>query len=243
MGEHSCQGIHRRRHSGLPRRDPTSLTSSCPGRAELHPAGPDPLWSLTSPAAHRRRWLDLAVILDAFSRRSWAGRWLTTCAGELVRDALDLATAQGTPTAGLVHHTDHGRQPPSSAFGRRRPAADPVASTGTGADPLDNAVAESCFATLERQLPDRTAGRPCRAADGGLRPHRDPQQPPTPPDPGDHSPATYEHHHRSAAPPAQPTCPPERGNSRFAETRVNVGVGKAFVLVGVTGIEPVTSAV
>jgi transposase InsO family protein len=62
------------------------------------------------------------VILDAFSRRSWAGRWLTTCAGELVRDALDLATAQGTPTAGLVHHTDHGRQPTSSAFGRRLPA-------------------------------------------------------------------------------------------------------------------------
>src|SRR5512132_3627382 len=53
---------------------PTTLTSSCPGRAELHPARPDRLWSLASPAAHRRRWLDLAVILDAFSRRSWAGR-------------------------------------------------------------------------------------------------------------------------------------------------------------------------
>jgi putative transposase len=43
----------------------------------------------------------------------------------------------------------------SFAFGRRLAASDLVASMGTVGDALDNAVAESFFATLECELLDR----------------------------------------------------------------------------------------
>jgi putative transposase len=74
---------------------------------------------------------------------------------ELVLDALDMAIAQRNPTSGLVHHSDHGCQYTSFAFGRRLAASELVASMGTVGDALDNAVAESFFATLECELLDR----------------------------------------------------------------------------------------
>ena len=74
---------------------------------------------------------------------------------ELVLDALDMAIAQGHPAPGLVHHADHGCQYTSLAFGRRLQQAGLVASMGSVGDALDNAVAESFFATLECELLDR----------------------------------------------------------------------------------------
>jgi putative transposase len=46
----------------------------------------------------------------------------------------------------------------SFAFGRRLAASELVASMGTVGDAVDNAVAESCFATLECELLDRSPG-------------------------------------------------------------------------------------
>jgi putative transposase len=73
----------------------------------------------------------------------------------LVLDALDMAMAQRHPNAGLVHHSDHGCQYTSFAYGRRLTASGLIASMGTVGDALDNAVAESFFATLECELLDR----------------------------------------------------------------------------------------
>ena len=94
-------------------------------------------------------WLYLAVVLDAFSRRVVGWSMANHLRTELVLDALDMAIAQRHPTAGLVH------QYTSFAFGRRLAASDLVASMGTVGDALDNAVAESFFATLECELLDR----------------------------------------------------------------------------------------
>jgi putative transposase len=71
----------------------------------------------------------------------------------LVLDALDMAMAQRHPNAGLVHHSDHGCQYTSFAYGRRLTASGLIASMGTVGDALDNAVAESFFATLESRVP------------------------------------------------------------------------------------------
>jgi putative transposase len=87
---------------------------------------------------------------------------------ELVLDALDMAIAQRQPAAGLIHHPAHGCQYTRLAFGRRLQQAGLVASMGTVGDALDNAVAESFFATLDCELLDcddwptrQACGPPC----------------------------------------------------------------------------------
>jgi len=70
----------------------------------------------------------------------------------LVLEALDMAVAHRRPSAGLIHHSDHGSQYTSLAFGHQLQASGLVASMGTVADCFDNAVAESFFATLKCAL-------------------------------------------------------------------------------------------
>jgi transposase InsO family protein len=100
---------------------------------------------------------------------------------ELVLDALDMAIAQRQPGAGLIHHSDHGCQSTSLSFGRRLRAAGLVASMGTVGDALDNAVAESFFATLECATRPLRLAKPPIPADCGGRLHRGLLQPPASP--------------------------------------------------------------
>ena len=73
---------------------------------------------------------------------------------ELVVDALDMAISQRHPDR-VVHHADHGTQYTSWAFGQRLRQAGLLGSMGTVGDALDNAMAESFFATLQLELFDR----------------------------------------------------------------------------------------
>jgi putative transposase len=205
MRDHGLQGVHRRRRDGLTRRDPQASPAPDLVERNFTPAGPDQLW--VADITQQRTgegWLYLAVILDAFSRRVVGWSMADHLRTELVLDALDMAIAQRKPTAGLVHHSDHGCQYTSFAFGRRLHASDLIASMGTVGDALDNAVAESFFATLECELLDRHLW-PTRS---GLRTavfdfieifyNRQRRHSTL----GYHPPATYEHHHRPPAPAA-----------------------------------------
>ena len=61
-------------------------------------------------------WLDLAVILDLYSRRviGWAmGHRLTV---DLAEQALTMALANRTPLAGLPHHSDRGSQYAATSY-------------------------------------------------------------------------------------------------------------------------------
>jgi putative transposase len=81
MREHGLQGVHRRRRHGTTRRDPQASPASDLVERDFKPTGPNRLW--VADITQQRTgegWLYLAVILDAFSRRSWAGRWPSTCA-------------------------------------------------------------------------------------------------------------------------------------------------------------------
>ena len=73
---------------------------------------------------------------------------------ELVLAALDMAVAQRQPTK-VIHHSDHGCQYTSLAFGRRCREASIRPSMGSVGDAYDNALCESFFATLECELLDR----------------------------------------------------------------------------------------
>jgi len=64
----------------------------------------------------------------------------------------------------VIHHSDHGCQYTSLAFGTRLREAGIAASRGTVGDAYDNAITESFFATLECELLQRQAFRTHRQA-------------------------------------------------------------------------------
>src|SRR5262245_36802277 len=72
---------------------------------------------------------------------------------ELVMDALDMALRSRRPEQG-VHHSGHGSQYTSSAFGLRCREAGVQPSMGAVGDAYDNALCESFFATIECVLLD-----------------------------------------------------------------------------------------
>ncbi|HET9404757.1 MAG TPA: IS3 family transposase, partial [Burkholderiales bacterium] len=96
-------------------------------------------------------FLYLAVVLDAFSRRIVGWSMAEHLRTELVLSALNMAIGQRR-AKGVVHHCDHGTQYTSIAFGLRCQEAKVRPSMGTVGDAYDNAMCESFFATLEREL-------------------------------------------------------------------------------------------
>jgi len=74
---------------------------------------------------------------------------------DLVINALNMAVWNRQPDQGLIHHSDHGSQYSALAFSRRLEEAGILGSMGSVGDALDNAVAESFFATLQTELLDR----------------------------------------------------------------------------------------
>jgi putative transposase len=71
---------------------------------------------------------------------------------ELVVDALQMALAHRRPQPGLIWHSDQGSQFVSLAFGQAARKAGIAQSMGSKGDCFDNAVAESFFATLKKEL-------------------------------------------------------------------------------------------
>ena len=97
-------------------------------------------------------WLYLAVVLDMSSRRviGWSlGRRLE--AG-LVRSALERALHTRRPATGLMHHSDRGSQYASRDYQRLLAARGIVCSMSRRGNCWDNAVVESFFATMKREL-------------------------------------------------------------------------------------------
>lgn len=125
---------------------------------DFNPDAPNRLW--IADITQQRTWegwLYVAVVIDAFSRRVIGIAMADHIRAELVIEALDMAIAHRRPGAGLIHHSDHGSQYTSMAFGRRIREAGLNQSMGSVGDCFDNAAAESFFATLETELFDRKA--------------------------------------------------------------------------------------
>ena len=92
--------------------------------------------------------------MDAFSRKvaGWAMRDRQKAG--LVQAALALAVATRA-APGAVLHSDQGSQYTAAAFARQCARAGVKRSTGSAGSCCDNAMAESLFATLERELLQR----------------------------------------------------------------------------------------
>jgi putative transposase len=102
-------------------------------------------------------WVYLAAVQDAYSRRIVGWAMADHMRSELVVDALQMALARRRPVPGLIHHSDQGGQFVSLAFGQSARDAGIAVSMGSKGDCYDNAVAESFFATLKKELIRRRA--------------------------------------------------------------------------------------
>ena len=99
-------------------------------------------------------WLYLAVLLDAHSRRVVGWAMADHLRAELALDALAMALQRRQPACGLVHHTDRGCQYTAAAYRARLAERGITCSMSRSGECLDNAMAESFFATLKAELAD-----------------------------------------------------------------------------------------
>ena len=101
-------------------------------------------------------WLYVASVLDLGSRR-WLGYSMADhMRTELVADALDMAAgARGGLTDGIVFHSDRGSQYLSGAYRDLVERLGMVQSVGRTGVCWDNAVAESAWSSLKRELVSR----------------------------------------------------------------------------------------
>jgi transposase InsO family protein len=132
--------------------DPTAQTQDLVQR-QFRPTTPNRLWCADiSYIRTWEGWLYLAVILDAFSRKvvGWAvADHLRT---DLAAAALQMALTSRRPLPGLIHHSDRGTQYTSTTYGEILAERGLRRSIGRPGTCWDNAVAESFFATLKKEL-------------------------------------------------------------------------------------------
>lgn len=150
------EGVTRRRRRGCTRKDPQATPSDDLVVRQFRPTEPDRLWvaDITEhPTGDGKVYA--AVVIDAYSRLVVGWSIADHLRAELVVDALDMARWRRRPRPGTIHHSDHGTQYTSWAFGQRLRQAGLLGSMGSVGDALDNAVAESFFATLQTELLDR----------------------------------------------------------------------------------------
>lgn len=99
-------------------------------------------------------WMYLATVIDLYSRRVIGYSMAEHMRASLVVDALNHAVAaRGGRVDGVIFHSDHGAQYTSEAFAKACAAQGIRRSMGAVGSSTDNAVAETWFASLKRELP------------------------------------------------------------------------------------------
>jgi putative transposase len=120
---------------------------------EFYPDRLDQVWTgdiTYIPTA--KGWLYLAVVLDLLSRKVVGWATADHMRAELTCNALEMALTHRRPEGGLLHHSDRGVQYASQAYQRllRENGIEP--SMNRKGNCYDNAVTESFFSTLKREL-------------------------------------------------------------------------------------------
>ncbi len=122
----------------------------------FRPEAPDVLWVADITYVRTwEGWIYLAAVQDAYSRRIVGWSMADHIRAELVVDALEMALHRRRPRPGLIHHSDQGSQFVSLAFGQKARDAGIAVLKGSKSCAYDNAVAESFFATLKKELVHR----------------------------------------------------------------------------------------
>jgi transposase InsO family protein len=164
MRARGLAGCRRHRRARTTVADPARLPAPNLVARDFAASAPDRLWlgDITF-VPTGEGWLYLAVLLDAHSRRVIGWAMADHLRTELALDALAMALRARRPGADLVHHTDRGCQYTAVAYRTRLAAHGVTCSMSRSGECLDNAMAESFFATLKAELVDRRRW-PTRAA-------------------------------------------------------------------------------
>lgn len=102
-------------------------------------------------------WLYLAAVIDAWHRKVVGWSMSDRITEKLAIDALEQAVGRENPPPAdfsLVFHDDQGSQYTSRAFQRCLESHGIAQSMSRPGNPWDNALAESFFRTLKRELVD-----------------------------------------------------------------------------------------
>jgi putative transposase len=97
-------------------------------------------------------WMYLACIIDLFSRMIVGWAMSDSLAGELVNRGLAMAVLRRNPPPGLLHHSDRGVQYAAAIYQTLLCKHQMIPSMSRVGCCYDNAVMESFFATLKREL-------------------------------------------------------------------------------------------
>jgi len=155
MRKAGIQGVSRRKRFRTTRRDDRQLPSPDLVERDFAAGGPNRLWIADITYVWTASgFVFLAVVIDAWSRRVVGWSIASHLRTELVLAALEMAIRQRQPSD-VIHHSDHGCQYTSYAFGKHCSQAGVKPSMGSVGDCFDNAMCESFFASLECELLDR----------------------------------------------------------------------------------------
>jgi transposase InsO family protein len=102
-------------------------------------------------------WAYLATVIDLASRRVVGWALADHMRTELVEEALQMAITTRRPPPGVIFHSDRGCQYTSRDYADLARTSGVVLSVGLAGECWDNAVAESFFATIKRELIDTRA--------------------------------------------------------------------------------------
>lgn len=129
--------------------------AAAPGAAAREPPPLDRAWvgDITY-LPTRDGWLYLAVILTLSSRRVIGWAMQHTIDARLTETALRMALRTRRPAPGVLHHSDRGSQYAAHRYQALLAAHGITCSMSRAGDCWDNAVVESFFASLKRELVD-----------------------------------------------------------------------------------------
>jgi transposase InsO family protein len=154
MREEGLFAVAKRRFRTTTTSDPTHPVAENLLDRQFTVERPNQVW--VSDITHiptREGWLYLAVVIDLFSRSVVGWAMECTLEARLATAALEMALGRrGTTGDGLLHHSDRGVQYTCGAYQRLLEAHGIRCSMSRRGNCWDNAVAESFFATLEKEL-------------------------------------------------------------------------------------------
>jgi len=97
-------------------------------------------------------WLYLAVVLDVYNREIIGWSVNQRCSTDLVLNALTMAINNRRPEAGIIFHSDRGSQYTSARFRNTLVHYEFIQSMSGKGNCYDNAITESFFSTLKKEL-------------------------------------------------------------------------------------------
>lgn len=135
------------------RANPAHSPASNTLNRQFHPSAPDKVWvtDITYILTHEG-WAYLSVVIDLFARRVVGFALEATMPTALPLRALNDAITRRRPKPGLLHHSDRGCQYTSREYQEALASAGIQVSMSRRGNCWDNAVAESFFATLKKEL-------------------------------------------------------------------------------------------